>query len=92
VSKIAGVSTELTYRLAEQSADHLVFVGKNKSATSTDTISVRPVASGTEVTYNANIEMHGLAKLASPAIKIVFEKIGNDTKRQMTSVLNALAA
>ncbi|SDJ48294.1 Carbon monoxide dehydrogenase subunit G [Frankineae bacterium MT45] len=92
VSKIAGIGTELTYRLAERSADHLVFVGENDTATSTDTITVRPAGTGSELTYHANIEMHGLAKLASPAIKLVFEKIGNDTERQLAAVLNELAA
>jgi carbon monoxide dehydrogenase subunit G len=92
VSKIAGLTTELTYRLAELSADHLVFVGENDTATSTDTITVRAAANGSEVTYHADIEMHGLAKLASPAIKVVFEKIGRDTAKQMTTVLNALPA
>jgi carbon monoxide dehydrogenase subunit G len=92
VSKIAGLTTELTYRLAEQSADHLVFVGHNDSATSTDTITVRAAAGGSAVTYHAEIEMHGLAKLASPAIKVIFEKVGHDTEKQMTTVLNALPA
>jgi carbon monoxide dehydrogenase subunit G len=92
VSKVAGRTTELTYRLAEISPDHLVFRGENKSATSTDTITVRPDGGGSEVTYHADIQMHGLAKLASPAVKVLFERIANDTENQMTAVLNALVA
>ena len=30
------------------------------------------------------------AKLLSPAMKIIFEKVANDTEKQMTAVLNAL--
>jgi hypothetical protein len=34
--------------------------------------------------------MKGAAKLLSPAMKIIFEKVANDTEKQMTTVLNAL--
>ncbi len=91
-SKIAGVSTELVYELTELSDHHLVLVGKNETATSTDTITVVPDGTGSEVTYEAVIEMSGAAKLAEPAVKLVFEKIGNDTEDDMTTVLNRLAA
>jgi carbon monoxide dehydrogenase subunit G len=91
VSKIAGVSTELTYELRERTDDHLVFVGTNDTATSTDTITVVPHETGSEVTYEAVIEMNGAAKLATPIIKVVFEKIGTDTAEDMTQVLNRLA-
>ena len=37
VSKIAGLTTELDYRLASVSAQELVFAGENKTATTTDT-------------------------------------------------------
>ena len=43
------------------------------------------------MTYEADIEMKGAAKLADPVMKIVFEKIGSDTEDDMTTVLNRLA-
>ena len=91
-SKIAGVSTELTYELTELTADHLVLVGTNDSTTSTDTITVRPHAEGSEVTYQAVIEMQGAAKLASPLVKLVFEKVGSDTEDDMVRVLDGLGS
>lgn len=91
-SKIAGVSTELTYELVDLTADRVVFVGKNDTATSTDTITVAPVDGGSEVTYEAVIEMQGAAKVAAPLIKVVFEKIGNDTEDDMVAVLNNLGS
>jgi carbon monoxide dehydrogenase subunit G len=93
VSKIAGVSTELDYTLESLSADTIVFKGHNDSATSTDTITVvpGPDGSGSRVTYEAVIEMKGMAKLVDPIMKIVFEKIGSDTEDDMTTVLNRLA-
>jgi carbon monoxide dehydrogenase subunit G len=90
VSKIAGVTTELTYTLAELAADKIVLVGENDKATSTDTISVRPADSGSEVTYTADLDMKGLAKLATPAMKLLFEKLAHATEKQMTDVLNQL--
>lgn len=89
-SKIVGVSTELTYTLEELTDNKLVFVGKNKTATATDTISVKPANSGSEISYHADLTMHGAAVLAAPAMKLVFEKLAGDTKDQMTEVLNKL--
>lgn len=89
-SKIAGVSTELTYELTELTDSRIQFVGTNETATSTDTIDIVPSGSGSEITYTADIEMNGAAKLATPVIKLVFEKIGNDTEEDMVTVLNRL--
>lgn len=92
VSKIAGNTTELTYELTELTDDRIVFVGTNDTATSTDTITVvpEPRTGGSEITYEAVIEMSGAAKLAEPVVKLLFEKIGNDTEDDMTRVLNGL--
>ena len=90
VSKIAGVTAELEYELVEVTDDKLVLIGRNDSSTSTDTISVTPSGSGSEVTYEADLQMHGVAKLATPAMALIFEKLANDTEKQMTEVLNRL--
>ncbi len=90
VSKIAGVSTELDYVLIEQTDTRLVFEGVNKSATSTDTIVITPASGGAQIDYRAELEMHGVAMLISPAMKVLFEKIAGDTETQMTTVLNSL--
>jgi carbon monoxide dehydrogenase subunit G len=92
VSKVAGVTTELTYTLQRLTSDTIVFVGKNKGATSTDTITVVPDGAGSNVTYRADLEMHGAAALLAPAMKLIFEKVANDTEQRLTQVLNALPA
>ena len=94
VSKIAGVSTELDYTLEQLTDDTIVLVGRNDTATSTDTITVvpSPDGPGSRVTYEAVIELKGAAKIVDPVMKIVFEKIGSDTEDDMTTVLNRLAA
>ena len=91
-SKIFGVSTELDYALKEATTDRVVFEGNNKSATSVDTIIVTPSGSGSRVSYRADLKMHGLGVVASPVMKVLFEKIAGETKDQMTEVLNALPA
>jgi carbon monoxide dehydrogenase subunit G len=89
-SKIAGVSTELEYELTELDDTHVQFVGTNDTAHTTDTITVQPHGSGSEITYVADIQMKGAAKLATPVVKLVFEKIGSDTEDDMVQVLNRL--
>lgn len=89
VSKIAGVTTELDYELTELTDSRVVLVGRNDSATSTDTITVLPSGEGSEITYHADLDMHGLANLAAPAMKLVFEKLANDTEEQLTRALDA---
>ena len=88
VSKIAGVKAELDYELTEIADDHIVLVGTNESSRSTDTISVRPSGTGSEITYRADLEMKGVAALMAPAMKVIFEKLANDTEKQMTEVLS----
>lgn len=91
-SKVLGVSTSLTYTLCAAESDRLVFIGRNEGATSTDTITVRPVEVGAEVTYHVDLEMHGVAKLATPLVKIELEKLGSETVARLTEVLNRLAS
>ena len=90
VSKVAGRSTELTYTLEKQTPDSLVFVGRNKGATSTDTITVVPDGAGSKLTYQADLELHGAAKLVGPAMKVIFERLASDTEKQLKVVLNGL--
>ena len=90
VSKIFGVTAELAYKLEELSDRRVVFVGENKSSTSTDTITVGASGSGSVITYQADIEMRGVAKLLNPVMKLAFEKIAGDTEKQLTTVLNGL--
>ena len=89
-SKLAGRTTELTYTLVELTNDKIVFVGENDSAKTIDTVTVRPAGTGSEVTYHADLVLHGAAKLATPLAKLGFEKLGNDTEKQLSQVLNEL--
>ena len=89
-SKIAGISTELTYTLQELSDKRIVLVGRNKTASSTEIIEVTPSGTGSRVTYTNDLEFNGAAKLVSPLAKLIFEKLGNDTRRRLVETLDAL--
>lgn len=90
VSKVLGLTTELLYRLERLDPDHLTFVGRNDTATSTDDIAVRDVGSGSELTYHAHIDFHGAAKLAGPLMKLEFERLGTATRKQLTKAIAEL--
>jgi carbon monoxide dehydrogenase subunit G len=90
VSKIAGRTTELEYRLDRLDPGHIVFIGTNKTATSTDDITLSPVGAGTEINYRSHIEFHGLAKVAGPLMDPILERLGNKTQDNLVRILNAL--
>jgi hypothetical protein len=91
-SKIAGISTELTYTLEHLADGRIVLVGRNDTATSTETIDVAGSGTGSSITYTNEVQFSGAAKLAAPLVKLVFEKLGNDTEKQLVATLNALQA
>ena len=90
-SKIAGLSTELTYTLEGLTADRVVLVGRNKTATSTETIEVHAEGSGSKIVYTNDTVFNGAAKLAAPLVKLVFEKLGGEVVKNLTERLDALA-
>lgn len=90
VSEFRGRQTELEYQLKELTADHLVFQGDNKTVSSTDDISLAKSPTGTRISYRATLDFHGLAKLAGPFLQRGFEKVADDTVRQMAGVINDL--
>jgi hypothetical protein len=92
VCKLFGVTAELTYTLITMEPDRLVFHGRNEGATCLDTVWLRPCGGGTEVTYRVELEVHGLAKLATPVLKIECEKLGTEGVARLTAVLDGLAA
>lgn len=90
VSEFRGRQTELTYRLDRAEERRLTFIGRNKTATSTDDISFEPAGDNTSITYVATINFHGVAKLAEPLLRREFERLGDETQAQITRVANAL--
>lgn len=87
-SKLYGISTELTYRLEVDEPGRIVLRGTNKTATSTDDITLAEAGPGsTSITYHAHIEFAGPAKLADPLAGIAFERVGRKVEQQLTAAL-----
>lgn len=89
VSRFRGKETELTYELVRLEPERLVFVGKNKTATSTDDLTLEATPDGTVITYQATIVFNGLAKLADPFLKREFNKLGDAVVGTMASAVDA---
>lgn len=89
-SKIAGISTELTYTLEQLTDERIVLVGRNSTATSTEIIDVTRSGTGSTITYTNEVQFNGAAKLAAPLGKVVFEKLGNTTEKQLVETLSTL--
>lgn len=92
VSEFRGKETELDYRLVRLEAQHLTFVGKNKTATSTDDFRFAADGTGTAITYHATIEFNGIAKLADPFLRGLFEKLADGVIPAMTQAIAELPA
>ncbi len=66
--------------------------GENKTVTAIDTIEVEPAGSGSAVTYTAEFRLKGLAALATPFVKPLFERLGDPAAAGMKERLDAIAA
>ncbi|MDR6978348.1 carbon monoxide dehydrogenase subunit G [Streptomyces sp. 3330] len=83
VSEFRGRRTELRYRLVRWDPDRLTFVGRNKTATSTDDMRFEEHAGGTRLTYRAQVDFHGLARLAGPLLQREFERLGDQVSERL---------
>jgi carbon monoxide dehydrogenase subunit G len=90
VSEFRGKETTLTYRLERAEERRLVFVGTNKTATSTDDLTFEGRDESTTITYHAHVEFHGLAKLADPFLKKEFDRLGDELIHTMTTAVEKL--
>jgi hypothetical protein len=90
-SRFLGRTTQLTYiveELVDQQAIRLR--GENKTVTAVDTMTFRPVAPGTEVTYAAEFTLKGLARVTGPLLKPAFERLGDKAEVGLRQALNGL--
>jgi carbon monoxide dehydrogenase subunit G len=91
VSKLLGRTSELTYTTVErEEGRRLHFRGRNEMFTGNDRLSLSPSGAGTEVTYDADFEFHGLARLAIPVVAAYFPLLAAKVIRQLGSTLDAL--
>jgi Zn-dependent M28 family amino/carboxypeptidase len=91
-AEFRGKRQPLDYVVTELGDSHLKLRGENKSVVAFDSIDVRPSGAGAEVTYTAEFSLKGLAKLATPFAKPMFEKLGDPAARGMKDRLDGIAA
>ena len=67
VAEFLGRKNELTYRIVEYDPPHAVtFLGENATVVSRDRITFDSTAAGTRVTYDADLALKGLLRIADP--------------------------
>ncbi|MEU5384955.1 SRPBCC family protein [Kitasatospora cineracea] len=90
VSVFRGRRTELVYELVDRGPDQVLFVGRNRTVTAVDEITVRPGpgGAGSVVHYRARLRFHGLARLAEPFLRREFERLADAVQRRLPEVLD----
>ena len=88
VAEFLGRKTPLTYRVVEYEPSRAVtFVGENASIVSQDRISFETTATGTRVTYDADLSLTGLLRLADPLLALAFNRVGDRALASLGEVL-----
>lgn len=88
VAEFLGRRTPLTYRVVEYEPPIAVtFVGENATVISHDRITFETIASGTRVTYDADLRLRGLLRLADPLLALTFNRVGDRALAGLRQVL-----
>jgi Polyketide cyclase / dehydrase and lipid transport len=90
-STFLGRTTQLTYIVREFIPGQRIRLrGENKTVIAVDTLTFRPVTSGTEVTYTAEFTFKGPSRILAPLLKPAFERLGNQAEAGLRKALNRL--
>jgi carbon monoxide dehydrogenase subunit G len=89
VAEFLGRKNELTYRIVEYDAPRAVtFLGENATVISRDRITFNEIVDGTQVTYDAELTLKGLLRVADPLLGLAFFRVGD---RALAGLRRALA-
>lgn len=89
VARFLGRETPLTYRVVEYDPPNAVtFLGENATVVSRDRITFAAKATGTRVSYEADLQLKGPMRLADPLLALAFKRVGD---RALTSMRQVLA-
>ena len=78
----------LQYRTVEyDEPNELLLVAESKALRSVDRIIVRADDQGSRVTYDAELTLNGLFKIAEPVMKLMFRRIGDRADAGLRRVL-----
>ena len=91
-SEFLGRQTELRYIVQELvPGERIRLRGENKTVISVDTMTVRPAAAGTEVTYTAEFAFKGAARYLAPLFRPALTRLGNRAEAGLRQALSRLA-
>jgi len=90
-SKFMGRETQLTYEVVElESPRRIVLHGANKTVDATDSITVEANGAGSRVTYSADFDFKGAAKLFAPFLAPALKKLGDEAEEGLRTALARL--
>ncbi len=91
ISEFLGRKTELIYIVHELVDGQLIQLhGTNETVSAVDTMTFRPVPSGTEVTYTAEFSFKGVARFVAPLLGPALKRLGDNAEAGMRKALNQL--
>lgn len=91
VSEFMGRRTELDYRLETLEIARLRFVGRNKTAVSTDDMTFEADGPRTRITYVADIQFKGVVvRAVAPFLKPAFNRLADEVAEKLPATINAL--
>ena len=89
-SVFMGRTTELDYRLERLEPRRLTFVGHNDSAQAVDDLRFAPHGDGTAISYTADIQFRGMARLAAPFLRRAFQRLADEVAATLPAVIEKL--
>lgn len=93
VSQFLGRESEITYTTEElERPTRIHLIGRNEQFEGHDVLGVRAHAEGSEVTYTAEFEFTGGARLAAPVVAAYLPFLAKKTVDELRSTLDRLPA
>lgn len=90
-SKFLGRETVVIYTVQRYEPPHLIQLeGVNDSVRATDTLTFIGDENRTSVTYRAEFEFKGVARIAEPLMRFPLRKLGDDAEKKLNDVLSRL--
>lgn len=85
---VAMKRMQLDYELTEVSPGRISLRGENGTLVSFDVITVRDTGTGSEVTYDAALELKGWRKVGEPLLRLLFGRIGDKAEEGLRRQLS----
>lgn len=93
VVKAGPGSTALVYEVREfEPGRRIRLVAESSSLRSDDVITVTPTGAGATVVYEADLTLRGVATVLTPALGLVFDRIGDRAAAGLRRALDDVAA